>query len=125
MHLFISNMILMASAAKSDQIGTFSNSFMLFYNSKSQGYAYMGLNHRFNAKDLQNVGFAKGTVLALWSGLPKKSNPTAPSNCTPFAFHKLQPMNMNQKSQYFICTMINQKVGLAQRAEEIKAKTKH
>jgi hypothetical protein len=36
--------------------------------------------------------------LALWSGLLKRSNPPAPSNCTPFAFHKLQPTNMNQKA---------------------------
>jgi hypothetical protein len=33
-------------------------------------------------------------------------------------------MNMNQKSQSLICTMINQKAGLAQSAEEIKAKAK-
>jgi hypothetical protein len=72
MHLSISNMILMVSATKPDQIGTFSNSFKLFYNSKNQGYADMELHHQFNAKDLQNVGFAKGTVLALWSGLLKR-----------------------------------------------------
>jgi hypothetical protein len=113
MHSSISNMILMASATKSDKIGTFSNSFKLFYNSKNQGYADMELHHQFNTKDLQNVGFATGTALPLWSGLLKRSNPTAPSNCTPFAFRELQPMNMNQKSQSLICTMINQKGGLA------------
>ncbi len=86
MHLSISNMILMVSATKLDQIGMFSNSFKSFYNSKNQGYADMVLHHQFNAKDLQNVGFAKGAVLALWSGLLKKLNLTAPSNCTPFAF---------------------------------------
>ncbi len=82
------------------------------------------IHHQFNAKDLQNVGFAEETVLALWSGLFKRSNPTVPSNCTPFAFRELQPMNMNQKSQSLICTMINQKGGLTQSAEEIKAKAK-
>jgi hypothetical protein len=82
------------------------------------------LHHQFNGKDFQNLGYAKGTVLALWSGLFKRSNPTAPSNCTLFAFRKLQPMNMNQKSWSLICTMINQKEGLAQSAEEIKAKAK-
>jgi hypothetical protein len=82
------------------------------------------LHHQFDAKDLQNLGFAKGTVLALWSGLHKRPNPTALSNCTPFAFRELQPMNMNQKSWSLICTMINQRGGLAQSTEEIKAKAK-
>ncbi len=76
MHAYISNMILMASATESDQIGTFCNSFKLFYNSKNQGYTDLELHHQFNAKDFQNVGFAKGTVLALWLGLLKRSNPT-------------------------------------------------
>jgi hypothetical protein len=52
MHASISNMILMASATKSDRIGTFSNSFKAFYNSKNQGYADLELHHQFNAKDL-------------------------------------------------------------------------
>ncbi len=65
-HSFISYMILTASATKLDQIGTFSNFFKLFYNSKNQGYANMELHHQFNAKDLQNGNFVKGTVLALW-----------------------------------------------------------
>jgi hypothetical protein len=84
----------------------------------------MELHHQFDAKNFQNVGFAEGTVLAMWSGLLKRSNPTAPSNYTPFAFQELQPMNMNQKSRSLICTMINQKGGLAQSAEEIKKKAK-
>ncbi len=70
------------------------------------------------------MGFAKGMVLALWSGLLKRSKSTVPSNCTPFSFRELQPMNMNQKSRSLICTMINQKGGLAQSTEEIKAKAK-
>ncbi len=89
MHLSISNMILMVSATELDQIGSFSNSFKLFFNSKNQGYADRELHHQFDAKDLQNVDFAEGTVLALWSGLLKRSNPTAPSNCTPFLFWEL------------------------------------
>jgi hypothetical protein len=124
MHASISNMILMASATKLDRIRTFNDSFKAFYNSKNQGYADLELHHQFDAKDLQNLGFAEGTVLALWSGLLKRSNPTAPSNCTPFAFRELQPMNMNQKSWSLICTMINQRGGLAQSTEEIKAKAK-
>jgi hypothetical protein len=94
MHASIANMILMALAT----IGNFCNSFKAFYNSKNQGYADMELHHQFDAKDLQNVGFAEGTVLALWSRLLKRSNPAVPSNCTPFAFCKIQPANMNQKA---------------------------
>jgi hypothetical protein len=124
MHTSIANMILMASATEPDQIGKFFDSFKAFYNSNNQDYADMELHHQFDTKDFQNMGFAEGTVLALWSGLLKRSNPTAPSNCTPFAFCKLQPANMNQKAQLLICTTINQKGGLAQSAEEIKAKAK-
>jgi hypothetical protein len=45
MHASISNMILMASATKSDRIRTFCNSFSSFYNSKNQGYADLELHH--------------------------------------------------------------------------------
>jgi hypothetical protein len=89
MHSFISNMISIASMTKLDQTGEFCNSFKSFYNSKNQGYADMELHHQFDAKNLQNVGFAEGTVLAMWWGLLKRSNPMAPSNCTPFAFQEL------------------------------------
>jgi hypothetical protein len=117
-------MILMASAIKPDIQGEYANSFKAFYNSKNHGYADMELHHQVEAKGIHNVGFAEGTVLALWSGLLKRSNPTGPRNCTPFAFCELQPANMNQKSRSLICTMRNQTGGLAQSAEEIKTKAK-
>jgi hypothetical protein len=84
----------------------------------------MELHSQFEDKSLKNVGFAEGTVLALWSGLLKRSNLTAPSNCTPFAFKELMPISMNQKSCLLIITMINQKGGLSQSVEEINAKSK-
>ncbi len=124
MHPSISNMILMASAVDHGIQSKYAESFKAFYNSKNHGYADMELHHQFNPKGFHNVGFEEGTVLVLWSGLLKRSNPTAPSNCTPFAFQELQPANMNQKSRSLICTMINQKGGLAQNAEEIKMKAK-
>jgi hypothetical protein len=124
MHLSISNMILMASAVKNDIQGDYIKSFKAFYNSKNHGYLDMELHHQFDAKGFHNVGFTEGTVLALWSGLLKISNPTAPSNFTLFAFPELQPANMNQNSRSLICIMINQKGGLAQSAEEIKTKDK-
>jgi hypothetical protein len=86
MHPSISNMILMVSAVDHDIQGKYAQSFKAFYNSKNHGYADMELHHQFDGKGFHNVGFAEGTVLALWSGLLKRSNPTAPSNCTPFAF---------------------------------------
>ncbi len=124
MHPSISNMILMASAVEPDIQGKYADSFKAFYNSKNHGYADMELHHQFEVKGIHNVGFAEGKVLALWSGLLKRSNPMGPSNCTPFAFRELQPANMNQKSRSLICIMINQKGGLAQSAEEIKTKAK-
>jgi hypothetical protein len=120
MHPSISNMILMASAVNHDIQVKYAESFKAFYNSKNHRYADMELHHQFDAKSFHNVGFAEGTVLALLSGLLKRLNPTTPSSCNPFAFQELQPANMNQKSRSLICTMINQKGGLAQNAEEIK-----
>jgi hypothetical protein len=114
----------MASAIKPDIQGEYADSFKVFYNSKNHGYTDMELHHQIKAKGIHNVGFAEGTVLALWSGLLTRSNPTGPSNCTPCAFRELQLGNMNQKSRSLICTMINQKGGLAQGAEEIKTKAK-
>jgi hypothetical protein len=124
MHPSISNMILKASAVKNDIQGDYVKSFKAFYNSKNHGYADIELYHQFDAKGFHKVGFLEGTVLALGLGLLKRSNPTAPSNCTPVAFQELQPANMNQKSRSLLCTMINQKGGLAQSAEEIKTKPK-
>jgi hypothetical protein len=89
MHPSISNMILMASAIKPDIQGKYANSFKSFYNSKNHGYADLELHHQFEAKSFHNVGFAEGTTLALWSGLLRRSNPTGPRNCTPFAFCEL------------------------------------
>ncbi len=86
MHPSISNMILMVSAVDHDFQGKYAQSFKAFYNSKNHGYADMELHHQFDAKGFHNMGFAEGTVLVLWSGLLKRSNPTAPSNCTPLAF---------------------------------------
>jgi hypothetical protein len=114
----------MAFAMEPDQIGKFCNSFKSFYNSKNQGYVDLELHNKFDNKALHNVGFTEGTVLALWSGLLKRSNPTAPRNCTPFAFKELMPINMNEKSRSLIITMINQKGSLSQSSDEIKAKAK-
>ncbi len=86
MHPSISNMILIASAVDKEIQGEYAESFKAFYNGKNHGYADMELHHQFDAKSFHNVGFAEGTALALWSGLLKRSNLTAPSNCTPFAF---------------------------------------
>ena len=79
MHLSISNMILMASAVKNDIQGDYVESFKAFYNNKKHGYADMELHHQFDTKGFHNVGFAEGTVMALWLGLLKRSNSTTPS----------------------------------------------
>jgi hypothetical protein len=123
-HPSISNMIWMASVTDPDHIGESSNSFKSFYNSKNQGYTDLDLHNQFNDKALHNMDFAEGMVLALWLGLLKQSNPTTPSNCTPFTFKELMPINTNQKSCSFIITLVNQKGSLSQTSEEIKAKAK-
>ncbi len=124
MHPSISNMILMASVVDHNIQGKYVESFKAFYNSKNHRHADMELHHQFNANGFNNLVCAEGTVLVLWLDLLKRSNPNAPSNCTPFAFQELQPANMNQKSRSLIFTMINQKGGIAQSTEEIMMKAK-
>ncbi len=124
MHPSIASMILMLSEIEHNQQSNYAKSFKAFYNSKNHSYANLELHYQFDTKGFHNVSFSEGMVLVLWSGLLKRLNPTAPSNCTPFAFCELQLANMNQKSRSLICTMINQKGGLAQSAEEIKMKAK-
>ncbi len=73
MHPSISNMILMVSAVNHNIQGKYAQSFKAFYNSKNHEYVDMELHHQFDAKGFYNMGFAEGTVLALWSGLLKRS----------------------------------------------------
>ena len=47
MHPSISNMILMASSVDSKFIGEYTESFKLFFNSKTQGNANLELHHQF------------------------------------------------------------------------------
>ena len=124
MHPTISNMILMASSADSQFPGEHPDSFKSFFNSKTQAYADLELNNLFEERDIYNVGFAEGTVLALYTGHLRRSNPTAPSNCTPFAFRELQAAQMTQKSRSIICTMITHKGNATHSADELKAKAK-
>ena len=86
LHPSIAHMMLMASSPDSQFIGEHPESFKSFFNSKTQAYADLELNKLFKERDIFNVGFAEGTVLALYTGHLRRSNPTAPSNCTPFAF---------------------------------------
>ncbi len=124
MHPSISNMILMASSVDSKFIGEHTESFKSFFNSKTQAYADLELHHLFEEHGIHNVGFAEGTVLALYSGHLRRSNPTAPSNCAPFAFQELQAAQMNQKSRLLVCTMITHEGSATHSAEELKAKAK-
>ena len=124
MHPSISNMMLMASSSDSQFIGEHPESFKSFFNSKTQAYADLELNKLFEEREIFNVGFAEGTVLALYTGHLRRSNPTAPSNCTPFAFRELQAAQMNQKSRSLVCTMITHKGNATHSAKELKAKAK-
>jgi hypothetical protein len=117
-------MILMASSVDSKFIGEHTESFKSFFNSKTQAYANLELHHLFEERGIHNVGFAEGTVLALYLGHLRRSNPTAPSNCPPFAFQELQAAQMNQKSRLLVCTMITHKGSATHSAEELKAKAK-
>ncbi len=124
MHPSISNMILMASSVESKSIGEHTESFKSLFNIKTQAYADLELHHLFEERGIHNVGFAEGTVLALYLGHLQRSNPTAPSNCIPFTFRELQAAQMNQKLRLLVCTMITHKGSATHSAEELKAKAK-
>jgi hypothetical protein len=70
-----------------------------------------------------NIGFAQGTVQALYIGDFLYSNSSTPSNFTVFAFHKVEPLSNSHQKDYLVCQLV-QTQGQKKTLDEIKASLK-
>ncbi len=94
-----------------------------FLNSENAGMAQFELAHQFEALKINDVGFAAGTVQALYIGEFKYADSSTPSNFTVFAFYEQAPNTATQKMDYLVCHLI-QEQGQKKSLDEIKASLK-
>ena len=94
-----------------------------FLNSENAGMAQFELAHQFEALKIDDVGFAAGTVQALYVGEFKYADSSTPSNFTVFAFYEQAPNAATQKMDYLVCHLI-QEQGQKKSLDEIKASLK-
>jgi hypothetical protein len=73
--------------------------------------------------DFQDIGFAQGTVQALYVGDLLYANSSTPSNFTVFAFHEIEPLSNLRQNDYLICQLV-QTQGQKKMMDEIKASLK-
>jgi hypothetical protein len=124
LHPTILNML--KRAAATDPLNENSNitpSCLCFINSDNVGMAQLELIHQFETYNLDDVGFAAGTVQALHVGEFLYSDSSTPSNYTVFAFSEQAPNAGSQQMDYLICHLI-QEQGQKKLLEEIKASLK-
>ena len=123
-HASIIKMIGRASAkSASDDSLTLPATFTRFINSENVGMAQYELVHQFRELGFPDVGFAQGTVQALFVGDLLYANSSTPSNFTVFAFHEVEPLSNSRQLDYLICQLV-QTQGQKKTIEEIKASLK-
>jgi hypothetical protein len=106
-----------------DENSNIAPSCLRFINSDNVGMAQLELIHQFETYNLDDVGFATGTVQALHAGEFLYSDSSTPSNFTVFAFSEQAPNSGSQQMDYLICHLI-QEQGQKKSLEEIKASLK-
>ena len=123
-HPTILNMLKRAAATDPlDENSKIAPSCLRFINSDNVGMAQLELIHQFETYNLDDVGFAAGTVQALHVGEFLYSDSSTPSNYTVFAFSEQAPNAGSQQMDYLICHLI-QEQGQKKSLEEIKASLK-
>lgn len=96
---------------------------MRFINAENAGLAQCELIHQFKTLKFEDVGFAAGTVQALYLGEFLYADSSSPSNFTVFAFFEQEPNAKSMKEDYLICHLI-QEQGQKKSIDEIKASLK-
>ncbi len=123
-HTSIIRMIGHPSAESStDESETLSVTCTRFLNSNFFGMALYEVIHQFKEQGFPDIGFAQGTVQALYIGNFLYSNSSTPSNFTVFAFHKLEPLLDSCQNDYLICQLV-QTQGQKKLLDKIKASLK-
>ena len=106
-----------------DNDSNISPSCLSFLNSENTGMAQFELAHQFKALKMEDVGFAAGTMQALYLSEFLYVNSSTPSNFTVFAFYEQEPNATAQKMDYLVCHLI-QEQGQKKSLDEIKASLK-
>jgi hypothetical protein len=70
-----------------------------------------------------NIGFAQGTVQALYIGDFLYSNSSTPINFTVFVFHEVEPLSNSCQKDYLVCQLV-QTQGQKKTLNKIKASLK-
>ncbi len=81
------------------------------------------LIHQFKELGFPDIGFAQGTVQALYIGDFLYSDSSPPSNFTVFAFHEVEPLSNSCQKDYLVCQLV-QTQGQKKTLDEIKASLK-
>jgi hypothetical protein len=120
-HTLIIKMIGRASAKRStDKSEALSVTCTHFINSENVGMAQYELIHQFKELGFPDIGFAQGTVQALYIGNFLYSDSSTPSNFTVFAFHEVEPLSNSRQKDYLVCQLV-QTQGQKKTLDEIKA----
>jgi hypothetical protein len=109
LHPAIVNMLKKAAALDvNDEDIEIAPSCLRFINSDNVGMAQFELTHQFASHGIDDVGFAAGTVQALYVGDFKYPDSSTPSNFTVFAFYEQAPNSSAQHMDYLICHLIQE-----------------
>jgi hypothetical protein len=71
-----------------------------FINSENVGMAQYELIHQVKELGFPDIGFAQGTVQALYIGVFLYSDSSTPSNFTVFAFREVEPLSNSRQKDY-------------------------
>jgi hypothetical protein len=124
LHSLIKTMLQRAAATDPhDEDSDIAQSCIRVINSDNAGLAQFELTHQFKALKIEDVGFAAGTVQALYLGEFLYANSSTPSNFTVFAFFEQEPNARSQKEDYLVCHLI-QEQGQKKSLDKIKASLK-
>jgi hypothetical protein len=124
MHTLIIKMFGRASAKSStDKSEALSATCTRFINSENVGMAQYKLIHQFKELGFPNIGFAQGTVQALYIDDFLYSDSSTPSNFPVFAFHEVEPLSNSRQKDYLVCQLV-QTQGQKKMLDKVKASLK-
>jgi hypothetical protein len=112
-----------AATDRNDEDSEIAPSCLRFINSENAGQAQCELMHQFKSMKIEDIGFAAGTVQALYLGEFLYADSSSPSNFTVFGFFEQEPNAKSMKEDYLICHLI-QEQGQKKSIDEIKASLK-
>ena len=108
LHPSVLKLILFASAEDPSSVPlNVTDSCKRFINSDTEGLADLELITQFKNRNLHNVAFSAGLTQALYNGRFQWSDPSTPSNFSPFSMFEAEPIQLaEQQNRHFILHVI-------------------